>query len=569
MTALDLTAFQAGYADPASQIDAADLLDAVAAGTEAKYEPFITTWEIKPGMPKRVVLLLRISDADEGETAGVDDQREDGIAWCMRHGWGIAAIVTENDTSAYKRKKFLLANGRYEWRTDRPKYRWIIDQFWAGRYDGLVAADLDRAVRDPRDLEDLIDATEQATPRLQIHSLTGSLILDNDSGIVGARINVAIANKSSRDTARRVSRARLRQAKEGRWGGGPRRWGFGVPMVDDLGRPVLFETGPKRGQQKLDMTKWIDTERDELAKAIVAIMAGASKRSVRKDWDNRGIAPVKGGLWDDRSLTQILLRPANAGLMVHKGEIVMGADGKPVEAPWEAITTPETLAAMKAMFDGNPKVPGNKPQHLLSGAMLCGHPDCVGRPDKQRNMRLGRRKPTKKNPYPAYRCQVKGHNWIKAEGTEAHVEEIILRWLEKPESADVIEPVDTQLAVRVAEQVNALEERKASAKRLFRKGVLSETELEESVMEWDEELEGLRKTQAELAGVSPLEGLAGRPDARERWAALDLGRQKAIVKLLLRITIMPSPQRGGKLPGGKYFDDSRIVIEPTRHMKGA
>jgi site-specific DNA recombinase len=69
----------------------------------------------------------------------------------------------------------------------------------------MIAYDLDRAVRDSRDLADLIDTKVLAG--FQVKSTTGSLRLGNDADITMARVLVAMAKKSSADTARRVKRA--------------------------------------------------------------------------------------------------------------------------------------------------------------------------------------------------------------------------------------------------------------------------------------------------------------------------------------------------------------------------
>lgn len=79
----------------------------------------------------------------------------------------------------------------------------------------MVAYDLDRAVRDPRDLEDLIDA--KVLYGFRVASTTASLRLDSDGDIAMARVLVAMANKSSPDTARgsRVRRGSRRSRVAG------------------------------------------------------------------------------------------------------------------------------------------------------------------------------------------------------------------------------------------------------------------------------------------------------------------------------------------------------------------
>src|ERR1019366_5076477 len=214
--------------------------------------------------PQCSIRLTRISDARDDDTKGVDAQGADCDVTGTRAGWtfGPAAThhVTENDTSAFERNRMTLPAGAPALRTVR-----------AG---GLMAYELDRAVRDPRDLEDLIDVVEGAVPRIPVESVTGSLRLANDSDITMARVMVAVANKASRDTARRVTRARLRQAEEGAWGGGKRPFGFGPDGVT----PDPEETA-------------------EIRRAADAILAGVSLRQVTASLRDRGVPTVTGAAW--------------------------------------------------------------------------------------------------------------------------------------------------------------------------------------------------------------------------------------------------------------------------------
>ena len=158
-----------------------------------------------------------------------------------------------------------------------------------GRADGLIAYDLDRAVRDPRDLEDLIDVIE-ATGRIRVESVTGTLRLDSDGDITMARVLLAVANKSSRDTARRVARARLRQATNGQFGGGKRPYGF-----------------------EPDGVTVRESEAAEIRHAADAILAGVSLRQVTASLRDREVPTVTGADWDTQTVRDILLRPRNAG----------------------------------------------------------------------------------------------------------------------------------------------------------------------------------------------------------------------------------------------------------------
>lgn len=167
----------------------------------------------------RAAVYVRISDDPEGTERGVDRQEADCRAYAAAHGWEVVAVFRENDTSAFKQRTITLPSGERVRRVIRPEFRTMLRHLADGQAQVMVAYDLDRAVRGPRDLEDLIDAKVLAG--LGVRSVTGSLRLDTDSDVAMARVLVAMANKSSADTARRVARAAKQQAIEGAWHGGP------------------------------------------------------------------------------------------------------------------------------------------------------------------------------------------------------------------------------------------------------------------------------------------------------------------------------------------------------------
>src|SRR5258707_1837796 len=189
--------------------------------------------------PRNAIILARLSDLRDDDERGVDGQVSDGDDYARRIGWGIGPglshVIIENNeagnglrgVSAFKRRRIPLPDGRAELRTVRPGFRRALAMLADGRADGLIALDLDRAMRDPRDLEDLIDLVEQSSPRIPVESVSGSLRLANDADITLARVMCAVANKASRDTARRVAAARRHRAEAGQYSaGGPRPFGF-------------------------------------------------------------------------------------------------------------------------------------------------------------------------------------------------------------------------------------------------------------------------------------------------------------------------------------------------------
>jgi site-specific DNA recombinase len=291
--------------------------------------------------PVRAAILVRISDDRAGDAAGVGRQEADARALADRLGWQVGEVVVENDVSAFRRRHVTLPDGSTALRVVRPGFRRLLELLSLGQVDGLIAYDLDRIARDPRDLEDLVDVVEQA--RVPVESVSGSLRLANDSDITMSRVMVAVANKSSRDSSRRISRKHEQLAQEGKYGGGgARRFGFEVD-------------GATHVPLEVDAIRW----------AAKRIVDGASLKQTCRDLDARGVSTVRGNTWSSRALSGVLSGPRVAGLRVHRGEVVGPAAWQPIldRDTWEAV-----CVALKARADG-----AAQPQlkRWLNGCLIC------------------------------------------------------------------------------------------------------------------------------------------------------------------------------------------------------
>ena len=495
--------------------------------------------------PQCSIRLTRISDARDDDTKGVDAQGVDCDGRAAVTGWRFGPAVThhiiENDTSAFKRKTITLPDGRRELRTVRPGFREALAMLADGRADGLMAYDLDRAVRDPRDLEDLIDVVEAAVPRVPVESVTGSLRLANDSDITMARVMVAVANKASRDTARRVTRARLRQAEEGAWGGGKRPFGFGPDGVT----PDPDETA-------------------EIRRAADAILAGVSLRQVTASLRDRGVPTVTGAAWSTVTVRDMLLRPRNAALMVYRPgggrgprqtRLYTDADITGA-APWAPVIPEEAWRAVRDILtDPSRRLgPGNTPRWLGSRIYRCGICDDGSTLVVSGSTSNGRR-------YFRYFCREKGHLARAAVPCDEYVGAVVTARLARPDMASVVTgpaAADGPDPAGLRREAAALRERLNEQTRLHGLGVIDGQQLAAG----SESIRGrLSVVQAELGALSwhdALEGIAGNPDAAQVWAAFDLGRKRAVLRRLVTVTVHPAGRRGGR------FDFSTVLFGPWR-----
>lgn len=489
--------------------------------------------------PQRALGYVRLSDArdDAGEgiarqatTVGLDDQKARLRRRAADLGWVLDRIVVENDAlgstsaSAFKRRKIELPDGRKVMRVVRPGFRECLDDLAAGRADGFLTLDLDRAMRDPRDLEDLIDVVESARPRIPVESVTGSLRLGNDSEITMARVMVAMGNKASRDTSRRVSAARERQAQVGAFGGGQRRYGF---------EPDGITVRPR--------------EAAEIVKAADALLAGVSLRQITLSLRDRNVPTVTGTQWATGTVADILRRPRNAGLIVYRGEIQESAT-----APWEPILERSTWEGVCALLADQKRrtSTGNTPRWLGSLIYRCGAPGCQGKMVVQRSQ----------SGKPQYRCNQRGggHANRLLAPVDKYVVGALLKWLADPShitvTADATSATDTTALGREAD---ALRAKIAEAGDLWEDGTLSAAEYRERRGRLQTKLDA---AEAQLrAGVarSPLDGVLGAEDVAAVWAGLDLGRQRAILRECVQVTIMPETRPSGS----RGFDEESVLVE--------
>ncbi|MER6827260.1 recombinase family protein [Streptosporangium sp. NPDC000563] len=498
-------------------------------------------------MGERAVILARISDAekitaDDGtvqlDTTGVDDQVRRLTAFTTGNGWDVVKVIVENDTSAFKRRKIKLPNGEVAMRTVRPGFREALDWLARDRADVLVSLDLDRAMRDPRDLEDLIDVVESNRPRVRAASITGSLRLDNDADVTMARVMVAMANKSSRDTARRVSAARERQASAGQFGGGRRPYGF-----------------------EPDGVTIRESEAAVIRRMADAVLAGVSVRAVTRDLNTDGIPTADGKPWQPTYIRDVLMRPRNAGLMVHKegtGRKVYAPADVVGRAPWNAIIPEDQLwTIVHKLSDPTRRTnPGVAPKWLGSGIYRCPCGAVVrvsgssGRKDR-----------------PVYACPPSPnrgdgpHVMCPQADLDALVEGLAVVILAR-DAADLIAAPAAGIDVNALRgELIAARQRKVVIGEDYDDGLIDRAEYVTRTKRQQAKIEDLERRLADVAEASPLAAFAGvesEDAARRVWEGLGIGTRREIIRNVMTVTLKPS----GK--GRRPSIEERVTIEPIK-----
>lgn len=267
---------------------------------------------------------VRISEDPLLLRAGVTRQRDDVVRTANVKGWGDRPVrwFEDNDLSAYK------ATVR------RPAFEQMLDEL--GDAHALIAYNLDRLLRQPRELERVIDRAHEVH-LVRVVTAEGDIDLTSHDGQLHARILVAVAKKSSDDTSRRVKRAARDRAERGLRSGGKPPFGYRVNPAGSL-TPDPLEAELLR-----------NTVRDLLEGQPLYVCA-----------ERLGITPA--------GLRRLLRSPTIIG------QTTMWVPG------WEPIIDPATYANVRALLDDRRRVTPRSNDHWLSGVLACANPPCCWRP---------------------------------------------------------------------------------------------------------------------------------------------------------------------------------------------
>jgi site-specific DNA recombinase len=339
-----------------------------------------TLIDLDPGQLVWVLLARESTDRERQ----LDNQLTDLRAHVASIGGRVDREIPENAVSAFKRRRVELPDGTYGYRVVRPEWEGILTALRRGECNALMVPDIDRAMRDPRTLEDLIDVVEYYG--VYVASLTGNIDLTTDAGISAARSLVNQRNQESRNTSRRVADGQRHAAMAGRNHGGRMR-----PF------------GWRKDRIRLNKREAAHVRRE-----VPRILAGVSSLTLAREWNERGVPTVTGVAWRAATIRNMYLRPRICGLVVYRGEILFGTDGSKIRGKWEPILTEDEYNEIAAKWGVSQAMPsrlgakgrGYRTVYLLSPFVRCGkcHARMVGARRRNRRGEL--------EEY--YRCPTKG-----------------------------------------------------------------------------------------------------------------------------------------------------------------
>jgi site-specific DNA recombinase len=453
----------------------------------------------------RAVVYCRISDDRRGLGLGVARQRQDCTELAGRNGWQVVATFVDNDISAYSGKL-------------RLQYTELMAAVAAGGVDVIVAWDPDRLHRSPAELESFIAAVERAGVSV-VTVQAGQWDLSTASGKLVARMLGSIARHESDHKSERVRRALQQNATAGRSHG---RVAYGwrrEHAPDGAVREVI-----------------VPEQAAVIGRIAAALLAGESLRSITTALNAEAVPSPTGKPWVKGMVRALVLRERNAGLRVHRGEVV--GDGA-----WQPILDRGRFEQLRAVLSDPARKTGTgtAAKHLLSGIARCGVCGATLR------VALNRR-------VPSYRCSEHGCVTRRRQDLDELVTAVVVQRLARPDAAGLFTSGDTadrRAALAEAEQLRA---RLDHAADQYAEGSIDGRQLERITARLRPQLAQAEKRLRTVDSAPLLDGLAGTPAVCDLWAQLPLSRRRAVVALLLDIRLHRTRQ------GARIFDPVAVEL---------
>lgn len=516
---------------------------------------------------RRAVIYLRISLDRELDGLAIERQRTACEKLVAERGWSLVETYVDQSRSAYDK------------RAKRPGYDSMVADYAAGRFDALVCWDLDRLTRQPRQLEDWIDAAEERG--LAIVTASGEADLTTQSGRLFARIKASVARGESEQKSARQKLAQTQRARQGRPPKGVRPLGYaldGSVIADEAEAVRAIYTAFDSGATLRAIARGLSGDPEQAHLGVPArprhTWVLVEEANERRREQNRSLPPQqqkrlrehrcgRDDPWPASTVTEILRNPRYAGYSTYtptdlrrrratenrdtsrrrswREIIVRDEDGKPVLGQWEPIVDESLWLRVQAALD-DPSRAANvggdvSRRHLGSGLYLCG---VCGRPVRSYSR--------------AYRCP-EGCVTRTRSHIDDYVAQVVAARLSQP---DALGSVDADQPVRLPEietEIEALHSRIAAAEADYAEGLIEALDLKRARDAARSRIDALEIERVRLArGHTGRLPILGTADPAAAFTDADLETRRRVVDVLMAVTLHRAQQ------GRKGFDPDSVGI---------
>lgn len=448
-------------------------------------------------MTNRAAIYLRISLDTTGEGLAVERQREDCEKIAAARGWTVVETYIDNSISASKRN------------VRRPAYDRMVSDFGTGSFDALICYDLDRLTRQPRQLEDWIDAAEDRG--LLLVTANGEADLTTDGGRMYARIKASVARAEVDRKSARQTRAGQQRADNGKVPSGVRLTGYTI---------------------KGDI---VSDEAQLIGEIFEQFSAGESLMGIARRLNEAGVLTRRNGAWSPSTIYGLLRNPRYAGRAIYQGS----PTGK--LGDWQAIVSEGLFDVVQARLNDPRRVTnreGTERKHLGSGLYRCG---VCGGPIRTNGTR--------------YWCPVGSHVLRSQDRIDGFVIDVIRQRLSRPDFEIVPTPLDNDGAVKLDDQAQALRDRLAVIEADYDADLIDGRRYSVASAKIQAEIRGLEVERAKVLAGSAVAAILASGNPLRTFDEGTLALRRTLIDGLAVVTLFSAPR------GIKTFDPSSVKID--------
>ncbi|MFF3886517.1 recombinase family protein [Streptomyces sp. NPDC001914] len=461
---------------------------------------------------ERAAIYCRISQANDDDQTGVDRQER------------ICRDTAERLDLTVPNDLVFVDNNRSAWKRNRKRPGWdaLLEAVSNGQVRHILAYHPDRLMRQPHDLEQLLQTADQHN--ITLHGQANRRDLADPDDRFFLRIEVAHACRSSDDTSRRLKDSTVDRARDGHPHGGKRRYGYDASgtVINMAEAAIVREV----------FTRYLD---------------GESPTALARDLNERNERTALAREWNADTVRALLDSHHVAGIRVFRGEEVGPGQWPAIinQGLWQEVRDRRTYRAQASPSRQNE----DNRFYLLRGIVMC--------------KRCGVRMAGSMSKYLCGRSQRADSKFcgrsVSAPTLEAFVTDAALNLLERLDMNGGAEAPSLTAADQAV--IEADEEELAELKDMWESGELKTREYRAMRKTVEDRIAQIRRKLAVRPTVEVLEGLVGL-NARRSWGALEKGKQyermNAVLRFLFGAVIIDASSTRGRT-----FDFGRVDIEPN------
>jgi site-specific DNA recombinase len=448
---------------------------------------------------------LRVSRDRSGQLRSPAEQHDDNRRAADANSWVLGDPYQEDGA---------VSASRYSQKA-RVAFDKLVTDLEAGRFGAgvLILWESSRGSRRVGEWVRLIEACEDANVRIHVTTHGRTYDPANARDRRSMLEDAVDSEYESGKTSARIRRANAAAAADGKPHG---RVPFGYRRVYDPVTRRLAGQEPEPAEAAI------------VAELFARLQEGHSLKGIAADFAERGIRNHSGGPFSPQHLRDIAMRPAYAGLRLHRpgeGNKHRGGLDGAVKGQWPPLVDPATFYAVRAMLQAPERrtTRGGRARHLLSLIAACD--ECGGL--LTATYRSGDRE---------YRCRDKACVRIRAGMLDALAEEAMLAYLAQPAVMSKLRGPDGDKDGEVARargELAAARAELAALRRAGREGRLSVATMLEVEPGLAGRVDELETRERELSTPPALAGLiAPGEDAALRWQRAPVEARRQVARLL-------------------------------------